>query len=176
VEHPKRTSVLVVDDEEDVRSLFKELLEEWGYLCHTAPDGVAALEKLACHPIDLALVDIIMPGMGGLRFSQEAKERFPKLGIIFITALEDLTLAVRQLKTGALDYLVKPISPKRLRAAVEDALQELMAMNTARVQQELLIQKAQEAEAKERELKALNRLFQQYLTEAGEEKPRPAQE
>ena len=127
-----RTPILVVDDEEGIRDLLKDNLEEQGYICHTAPSGDVALQVLATETVDLALVDIMMPGMTGLSFFEHAKERYPDVAIIFVTAMNDLNIAVQHLKHGLYDYMVKPITRKRLQEAVVEALDKRMAMRADR--------------------------------------------
>ena len=111
--------ILVVDDEPGIRDLLKDNLEEQGYVCHTAPDGDAALNVLAEQTVQLALVDIMMPGMTGLSLFERVRERYPDLAVIFVTAWDDLNIAVQNLKNGAYDYVVKPVTRKRLQQAVE---------------------------------------------------------
>ena len=91
-------------------------------MCYTAANGESALGILAAHSVDLALVDMMMPGMTGLSLFGHITDRFPDTAVIFDTAVDDLSLAVRQLKEGAYDYMVKPVSRKRLLHSVEEAL------------------------------------------------------
>ena len=90
-------SILIVDDFENSLLLFKQGLEEKGYVCHTAASGSAALEVLATEAVDLALIDVMMPGMTGLSLFQRLKELYPQLAVIFITGVDDLDLAVEHL-------------------------------------------------------------------------------
>ena len=117
-----RTHILVVDDEEEIRDLYKDSLEESGHVCHGAANGNAALELRDTEVVDLMLLDITMPGMNGLTLFQHVKELHPGVGVIFVTAMDDVSIAVDYLKVGACDYLVKPVSLKHLKRAVEDAL------------------------------------------------------
>ena len=117
-----QAQILIVDDEEGIRDLLRENLEEQGYLCYTAASGESALGILAAHSVDLALVDMMMPGMTGISLFGHMTDRFPDTAVIFDTAVDDLSLAVRQLKKGAYDYMVKPVSRKRLLHSVEEAL------------------------------------------------------
>ena len=117
-----RTHILVVDDEEEIRDLYKDSLEESGHVCHGAASGNAALELLETEVMDLVLLDITMPGMSGLTLFQHVKELHPDVGVIFVTAMDDVSIAINYLKNGACDYLVKPVPLKRSKRAVEDAL------------------------------------------------------
>lgn len=99
-----------------------------GYLCHAAPSGEAALAVLSNEPVDLALVDIMMPGMTGLTLFQHMKERYPDVAVVFSTAVNDVTIVVDHLKYGAYDFMVKPVSWKRLLQVVSEALDRRHAL------------------------------------------------
>ena len=96
----RKARILIVDDEEGIRSLMRGSLEAQGYQCFEASDGLAALEVLAREPIDLALTDIMMPGMTGVQFFQEVRQRGYDVGIVFVTAINDLNIAADNLKEG----------------------------------------------------------------------------
>lgn len=161
--------VLVVDDEDGIRDLLKERLEEDGYTCHTASSGDAALEVLDAEPVDVALLDVIMPGMTGLSLFKQMKEHYPKVAVVFVTAMDDLSIAVDHLKNGAYDYVVKPVTRKRLSQAVDEALRKSKASLEGEEHRILLEeqadQQAKELDAKVRELSSLNRVFQAELSE-----------
>ena len=161
---PGGSSILVVDDEDGLRDLLKESLEEQGYLWYTASNGDDALRVLATTVVDLAVVDVMMPGMTGSTLFQRVRERHPDVTIIFATALDDLSLAVEHLKNGAYDYLVKPVTPKRLRKVIEDALSKrrttLEKNRHMETLEERVDQQARELEATMRKLNSLNRAFQ----------------
>ena len=161
--------ILIVDDEDGIRDLLKERLEEEGYTCHTASTGDAALEVLAAEPVHVALLDIIMPGMTGLSLFKQIKETYPKVAVVFVTAVDDLNIAVDHLKNGAYDYVVKPVTRNRLTQAVEEALRKRNASSEVEEHQRLLeeqaARQATELEARVRELSSLNRVFQAELSE-----------
>ena len=126
MEHPCGR-ILIVDDEVEIREVIKEALECQGYHCHTAPCGDAALEVLTHEPVDLALIDIIMPGMSGPSLFQLIKALHPDVAVVFVTAIHGLSTAVEQLKGGAYDYIVKPFSLASLYQQVESALERRAA-------------------------------------------------
>ncbi len=163
------THILVVDDEDGIRDLFKDNLEEQGYICHAAPSGDAALEVLANDRVDLALVDVMMPGMTGLSLFQHVKERYPGVAVVFVTAMDDLDLAVDYLKNGAYDYVVKPVTRRRLQQVVEEALERrrvtLDEQQHRRLLEEQTAHQARALESRVRELSSLNRMFQTELSE-----------
>ena len=162
------THILVVDDEVGIRELLRETLEQYGYKCHTSGDGPAALETLSGQPIDLALVDMMMPGMTGLTLFRQLRDRYPSTAVIFLTAVDDLSRAGENLKDGAYDYLVKPVTRKRLRRAVEEALaRRLVELKEREERRRLQVQVADQAVALERrvrELTALNNMIQADLS------------
>ncbi len=114
--------VLIVDDNQDIRSLIKLTLVNQGYDCHTADGAEAALAILKTEPVDLALIDIIMPEMTGISLFKQIKQTHPETAIIFITSVDDMSLAFDSVKEGAYDYLIKSKIPYRLIKTVEQAL------------------------------------------------------
>ena len=155
--------ILVVDDESGLRDLHSENLEDAGFICHTASDGQTALEVLAVEAIDLAVVDIMMPGMSGLELFQRMKEQFPWVGVLFVTAMDQMDVAVSRLKDGAFNYLIKPVNKATLIEAVNEALEKqsdyLENSDHQRHLEELLVHQSKALENKVRELRALNRMF-----------------
>ena len=119
--------ILIVDDEEEIRRLFHESLEDSGHACISSPGGSSALEVLATEQIDLVVVDITMPGMSGLTLFEHIKESYPDVAVIFVTAMDDISLAVQSLKDGAYGYLAKPVTLKRLNQEVNEALEKRSA-------------------------------------------------
>ena len=116
------THILIVDDESEIRDIFSERLEAMGYVCFAAPNGEAALQVMATERVDLALVDLRMPGMSGQVLFEHMVAQYRDIAVIFVTAMDDVDIAVRNLKLGAHDYLVKPVPLRRLRKAIEEAL------------------------------------------------------
>jgi DNA-binding NtrC family response regulator len=107
-------SILVVDDEEIVRDSLARWLEEDGYQVDTAPDGQAALAKLATQAYAILLVDLKMPGIDGLQVLAQARTLQPDAAVIIMTAYATVDTAVQAMKQGAYDYLVKPFEPEEL--------------------------------------------------------------
>ena len=115
--------ILVVDDEEIVIRSAVRVLEDPRYVIETAPDGIAALEKIKQGDCDLILLDIMMPKMDGIEVLQRVKEAHPEIEVIMFTGLAEIETAVRCMKLGAFDYIAKPFDPDELRLSVERALQ-----------------------------------------------------
>ncbi len=115
--------ILVVDDEEGIRSYIAEVLEMEGYDVTTAADGEEAATFLAQNPYTLLITDLRMPNMGGMELLHIANTQHPDLRVIVLTAHGTVDIAVEAMKLGAFDFLQKPIkSPGELRKLVAQAL------------------------------------------------------
>ncbi len=120
----KNINILIVDDEFSVRdSLFKWFRED-GYNVDTAENATVALKKIQDSKWDLILLDIKMPGMDGMELQKRIKEIDQNIIVIMITAFAAVDTAVQALKTGAYDYVTKPIDPDYLSHIVNNALRE----------------------------------------------------
>ena len=115
--------ILIVDDEAPIRALLGEHLQLVGYDVAQAANGVAALKLLAGGEFDLVLTDVRMPGMSGLELLAEIVRTRPGVGVLMLTACEDLTLAVNAMRIGALDYILKPFRLSEITLNVEEALE-----------------------------------------------------
>jgi DNA-binding response OmpR family regulator len=100
--------ILVVDDEIAICNLLKDFLTAKGYEVYTALDGRTAITKLKQDRPHIVLLDIMMPGMGGIDTLKAIKKVDPRVGVIMITAIADNELALRTLELGASDYICKP--------------------------------------------------------------------
>jgi len=111
----KKFNILVVDDELILRESLKAWLDdEAGFSVDTAESGPDALAQLMNKAYQLMLLDIKMPGMDGVEVLAKAKELLPDLQVVMMTAYATVETAVEAMKTGALDYLVKPFDPETL--------------------------------------------------------------
>ncbi len=111
----KEFPILVVDDELVVRDSLKEWLLSEGYdAVEMAASGAEALEMLDRTAYRLMLTDIKMPGMDGVELLQSAKEKYPELTVVMMTAYATVETAVEAMKTGALDYFMKPFDPQAM--------------------------------------------------------------
>jgi two-component system response regulator FlrC len=116
--------VLVVDDEPGLRSFLSATLERDGHEVTLAPDGAAALARLAVAGFDVVLTDLKMPGVGGLEVLAQVRAEHPVAQVIVLTAHGTVETAVEAMKLGAFDYLQKPVgSPEELRLVVRRALE-----------------------------------------------------
>ena len=114
--------ILVVDDEASIRFFLSELLTEEGYAVALAETAEAGLHLMASQPIDLALVDLNLPGMSGMELIKVLHARWPAVVIIVLTAYASLETAVEALRQGAHDYLFKPSKALDLRVSVQNGL------------------------------------------------------
>lgn len=160
------THILIVDDESEIRDIFRESLEAMGHVCFAAPNGEAALQVMATEKIDLALVDLRMPGMSGQVLFEHMVAQHRDVAVIFVTAMDDVDIAVRNLKFGAFDYLVKPVPLRRLRQAIEEALHRCETMLAEKTELRVLDdERNRQLDQRTREVAALNRLFQKHMRE-----------
>jgi len=113
-EQPKQLSILVVDDETIVRESLGDWFREEGYRVDTAQTGAEALRLAAQNTYEIALLDIKMPRMDGLELQARLAEAAPDVTVIIMTAYASVETAVRALKAGAYDYIVKPFDPDEL--------------------------------------------------------------
>lgn len=113
--------VLVVDDELILRESLKDWLEFEGFKVETAASGKEALERLDATPFSMMLLDIKMPDMDGTEVLSRAKELFPELPVVMMTAYATVETAVGTMQTGALDYVVKPFDPEKIISLVTEA-------------------------------------------------------
>jgi diguanylate cyclase (GGDEF)-like protein len=126
-------AVLLVDDERFARTVYADYLCAAGYEVEVAQDAEAALGLLRQRRYDVLLTDVILPGSSGLDLLGVAKGIDPNLEVVVITALDKVDPAVRAMKSGASDYLVKPVTPEGLQLAVQRCLatRALLAENKA---------------------------------------------
>lgn len=117
-----KANILVVDDEASVCKSIASALETEGYLVDTVPGGEQALAKESRTKYAVALVDLVMPDIGGIELLEKIKERNPNITIIMITGYPSIRTAVQAIKFGAFDYIPKPFTPDELRTLVARAL------------------------------------------------------
>ena len=118
----QNVSILVVDDEQDIRRIIRILLESSGYQVAEAPNGLAAVEYIRQQPnVDLVLMDIMMPGLNGIEASRAIRERC-SAPILFLTAKTQERDKLEAYQAGGDDYLAKPFSHAELMMKVESLL------------------------------------------------------
>lgn len=116
--------ILVVDDEEDIRSFLADALHAEGHDVAEAPDGEAAWSRLGAEGFHLVLTDLRMPRMDGMELLRRLRQTQPEVEVVVLTAHGSVDSAVEAMKLGAFEYLQKPISgPAELRLVVSRALE-----------------------------------------------------
>ena len=124
--------ILVVDDDEGIRSLVKKYLNENKYLVNTANSAEDALDKIKIIRFDLIILDIMMPGKSGLEFLKENKKNL-ETPVILLTAKGQPDERVEGLEVGADDYLPKPFEPKELLLRIKNILNKTKKIEQKRV-------------------------------------------
>ncbi|MCI6776588.1 MAG: response regulator, partial [Escherichia coli] len=111
--------ILVVDDDISHCTILQALLRGWGYNVALANSGRQALEQVREQVFDLVLCDVRMAEMDGIATLKEIKALNPAIPVLIMTAYSSVETAVEALKTGALDYLIKPLDFDNLQATLE---------------------------------------------------------
>ena len=124
--------ILVVDDDDGIRNLVKEYLNENNFLITTSNSAEDAKKKVSIIKFDLIILDIMMPGKTGLEFTLENKELI-NTPIILLTAKGEAEERVRGLEIGADDYLTKPFEPKELVLRINNILNKIKIKNQKRI-------------------------------------------
>lgn len=114
-------SVLVVDDEPDMRMALTHALSRCGFLVETASNGLEGIEKVKNKAFNAVITDMKMPEMSGMDVLEGVKKISPQIPVIMITAFGTVNKAVKAMKEGASDYILKPFSSEALEAAVRKA-------------------------------------------------------
>ncbi|MCF8075147.1 MAG: response regulator [Desulfotignum sp.] len=120
-------TILIVDDEEDIREVLEIALMDMGHQVLLAPDGKKALALFDEHHPDIVITDIKMPVMGGIELLKQVKRRSPDTQVIMITGHGDMDLTIDSLKFGATDFITKPVNVDILEIAVTKAVDQLIA-------------------------------------------------
>ncbi|MFP4510244.1 MAG: sigma-54-dependent transcriptional regulator [Spirochaetaceae bacterium] len=113
--------VLIVDDEQGIREVLSDILEDEGYQTFTAEDGMSAMQVLKTEPVDVVLLDVWLPNRGGIDVLSDIKEIYPETEVIIITGHATIDLAVKAVKLGAFDFLEKPLGMDRVTTIVRNA-------------------------------------------------------
>jgi len=120
---PQTGTVLVVDDEQNTRTVLKKFLSSNGHEVALAKDAAEALDWLSRHRCDAMLADYRMPGMDGIELARQVAATYPGVTTIVVTAHGTIPLAVQAMKEGVHDYLPKPVDPDELLVIVQRAVE-----------------------------------------------------
>src|SRR5215831_1153641 len=127
----QNATILIVDDEPDVREVLEEYFAAHGYSTLSAENAAVARALSARQAVDLALVDIQMPGEDGLSLARHLRERHAGIAVVILTCAGTVVDRVVGLEMGADDYVTKPFDPRELLARVRSVLRRTAAMRRA---------------------------------------------
>jgi two-component system nitrogen regulation response regulator NtrX len=119
---PLKAKILIIDDEELIRSSLKKYLKRDGYDVSAAESGEEGLEVFTTEQPDIVLLDLHLPGTGGLAVLESLKKVRKDIVVIIISAHGDIETAVSTIKMGAFDFIEKPFELKTLSASLNKAL------------------------------------------------------
>jgi nitrogen regulation protein NR(I) len=117
------STILIIDDDDQLRKSFEKLLSEEGYEVKSAPSGEAGLKVVQSDVLDLVILDMRLPGMNGLETFQAIHQIEPKLPVIMMTAYGTTETAIEATKLGAFDYILKPFDVPEMLAVIAQALE-----------------------------------------------------
>jgi two-component system response regulator PilR (NtrC family) len=120
----KKSSILVVDDEDALRTVLSSELINEGYEVRSAADGDEAISELEKNVYDMVLLDIKMPRMNGFEVLKHLKQKHPKTRVVMLTGFADLKNAIESKKLGADDFVSKPYDLVDLLTTIERVLSE----------------------------------------------------
>lgn len=114
--------LLIIDDEEDVRSVLTGFFEGEGYQCKAVASAEEALEAVERNRFAVSLTDIRLEGMSGIEFLDRVRAKDPSLAVVMMTGVSDTDVAVSAMRKGAVDYVMKPFRLTELASSVQEAL------------------------------------------------------
>ncbi len=117
-------TILIVDDEPNLRLTLGQILRDSGYTTSAAADGREALTCLQAGPYDLVFLDLNMPEMNGLTLLREIRRLYPEMPVLILTGYATLESATEAVRLGARDYLDKPVDPAQILARVREIMTE----------------------------------------------------
>lgn len=126
-----KASVLIVDDEQDIREFLFSGLSEEGYLCCTVPKGQDAIAKLKTESFRVALLDIRLPDISGMEILTAIHSLHLDTAAIMTTGINSLDIAVEAMKCGAADFIVKPFSLSKINSSIQRVLESAKRLPTA---------------------------------------------
>jgi two-component system nitrogen regulation response regulator NtrX len=115
-------SILVIDDEQGIRQVLQDILEDEEYRVFLAEDGISGLNTLKTELIDLVILDVWLPGKGGIEVLEEIKNDYPDIEVIVISGHANIDMAVKAIKLGAYDLMEKPLSMERVLIQIRNGL------------------------------------------------------
>jgi DNA-binding response OmpR family regulator len=121
---PNKGRILVVDDDPNAVEILTRMLGREGYACVAAVSGADGLETLKTQPVDVILLDVMMPGMDGLEVCEQLRQddRLRRIPVILLTAKDDMETRSRGMALGVSEYLTKPINRRELFTRIDAQL------------------------------------------------------
>ena len=123
-----KNHILIVDDDDRIRSLLKDYLDNNGYIVSTAENAEQAKNKLKYLKFDIIILDVMMPGQNGYDLTKEVRKKM-KVPIILLTAKGEVENRIKGLELGADDYLGKPFEPKELLLRIKNIINKNIKIN-----------------------------------------------
>ncbi|HYV64975.1 MAG TPA: sigma-54 dependent transcriptional regulator [Myxococcales bacterium] len=121
----RAATVLIVDDDPSMRQTMEAIVKSAGMRPLAVASGEEALQAVQSSAVDVMLLDVQMPGIGGLEVLRQVRERHADIGVIMISVIKEVPVAVEAMRLGALDYVTKDFSPPELNARVAKTLEQL---------------------------------------------------
>jgi PAS domain S-box-containing protein len=159
---PESWSIILIDDEEDIREVMSLALVDAGYDVRAAVDGEAGIRLCIESPPQIVITDVRMPGMDGLQVLERVKQQFPDIEVIVATAFGEMELAIRALQLDASDFITKPIASDNLMMALHRARERYTSRRRLKDYTHLL--EKEKAETSQQLLKTI--AFQRSLIES----------
>ena len=157
-------NILIADDEEMIRELINITLSKEGFTCHQAASAEEGLEIIKNHKLDVALLDIMMPGRSGIELLKDIKQATPDTTVLMITAMNDMDTALSCIHFGAEDYITKPFNLDRVLLTVKNTLDKRRLLKENRVYQADLEKKVrQQTEVIRKAMGEINLAYQHTL-------------
>src|SRR5438045_7686084 len=123
----RAATVLIVDDDASMRQTMEAIVKSSGMRPISVPSGEDALRVIQSSSVDVMLLDVQMPGMTGLEVLRQVREKHTDIGVIMISVVKEVAVAVEAMRLGAIDYVTKDFSPPELNARVVKTLDQLKA-------------------------------------------------
>lgn len=138
IDRPAPITVLVVDDEDEIRELCRDIVAESGLRTRTASTTEQALDILDQHPVDIVITDLRVPHIGGFELLKRIRETYPQTAVIVLTQYGTIESALEATRIGAVDYVTKPFRPDELRGKLDRVVHSLEIDQENRILREQL--------------------------------------
>lgn len=158
-------NILIADDEEMIRELLCMTLSKEGYTCFQAGSAEEGLAIINSSPIDIALLDIMMPGRSGLDLLKDIKMISPDIPVLMVTALSDMETALSCIHLGAEDYITKPFNLDRVALTIKNTMgKRLLILENREYQANLEIKVQEQTEVIRTVMGEINQAYEHTLT------------